>query len=66
MDNTNVIDNTKAQFAEKVQSAGMVLIRLASNILQNEYTETDIDSVTIDLENQTVSFGKVICKRFDA
>lgn len=60
MDNTNVIDNTKAQFAEKVQGAGWVLIKLASAILQNEYDETNIDSVTIDLESLEVSFGKKV------
>ena len=58
--NTNVIDNTKAQFAEKVQGAGWVLIKLASAILQNEYAETNIDSVTIDLESLEVSFGKKV------
>jgi len=57
---TTVTDNTKAQFAEKVQGAGWVLIKLASAILQNEYAETDIDSVTIDLETMGVSFGKKV------
>ena len=50
-------DNTKAIFAEKVQNAGMRLIKVASEILQSNIDEFDVNTVTINLDDLEVSFG---------
>jgi hypothetical protein len=56
--NTTVTDNTNAQFADKMQDAGMKLIKVASEILRDRFDVHDVDSVTIDLDTMAVSFGK--------
>lgn len=56
--NTTVTDNTNAQFADKMQDAGMKLIKVASEILRDRLDVHDVDSVTIDLDSMAVSFGK--------
>ena len=56
--NTTVTDNTNAQFADKMQDAGMKLIKVASEILRDRFDVHDVDSVTIDLDSMAVSFGK--------
>lgn len=55
---TTVTDNTNAQFADKMQNAGMKLIKVASEILRDRFNVSDVDSVTIDLDSLAVSFGK--------
>lgn len=55
---TTVTDNTNAQFADKMQDAGMKLIKVASEILRDRFDVHDVDSVTIDLDSMAVSFGK--------
>ena len=56
--NTTVTDNANAQFADKMQDAGMKLIKVASEILRDRFDVHDVDSVTIDLDSMAVSFGK--------
>lgn len=56
--NTTLTDNTNAQFADKMQDAGMKLIKVASEILRDRFDVHDVDSVTIDLDSMAVSFGK--------